>query len=710
MPQTRTRHPLTAALSAGAALTACLWLPACGSCHPSPELPSPPETRVDDTVETIHGVAVHDPYRWLEKTDSPETRAWIEAQNNYTDAILRSLPGRDEMRERLTRLLYHDSYYNPLPAGGRTFFMKHTAMTDQAVIAMRVNDENEDITLVDPLPWSEDHKTSVRLVSVSHDGRRIAYLVREGGKKLATVRLFDVDRRKDLPDTLPAARYLDADLSPDGHELYYATRKDERSHVLLHQVGDTKRSDRPIPSIELSKGQSVRLSLSTDGRHLLLVVSSGSSSRSSLYLYNTARNSTTTIAEDIDGTFVGAIGGGQLYLATDWKAPWGRVLVTSLDRLSRKHWRELVPARRGEVLESMTLAGGQLFLRYLEDVKSRIVRFSAEGKKLGEIRFEGIGSVSAAGGHWDHPVAYFTFESFHRPPTIYRYDTRSGLRSIWAQPEIPVDPDKYNVQQRWYRSKDGTRVPIFVVHRKGARLDGTTRTVLSGYGNFGVSLTPHFSVSAVTWLDGGGMFAIPNLRGGGEFGKKWHDAAKGRHKQVAVDDFIAAADWLVAEGYCSPKTLAFEGNGAGGLIVGAAINQRPELAKAAIFGAPMFDMVRYESFENAALWSDEFGRVKNAEDFAAILALSPYHHVVRGTRYPAVFCLTGAIGTRMSAVHGFKLAAVLQARSSSGLPVLLRYFDPAEKQTDRPFAQAVETASDAHLFLMWQLGALARTP
>ncbi|RMH23629.1 MAG: S9 family peptidase [Acidobacteria bacterium] len=676
------------------------------ACDRRPTIPPPPETRIDAVVETLHGVEVSDPYRWLEDQESPETRAWIEAQNAYADSLLGDLPGREELRARFTELYEIDSVGFPVVANGRYFFSKRRADQDLFVIYLRQGIDGEDEVLLDPHPLSADHTVSVGLRDVSEDGTLLAYAVRQGGEDEVTIKLFDVEARRDLPDVLPRARYFGVSMKPDKSGFFYTRQTEEGPRIFYHALGSDPKDD-PIVFGEGHGPERILFgNVSEDGRYLLVHVLYGSSGdRTDVYLRDlTAGDDFVTVVEGVEASFNATVAGDRLIVRTIWQAPNGRVMVADAATPQQEHWRELIPERQDAVLSSVSPVGGRLFVRYLQDVQSRIETFDLEGRELGEIRFDSIGTVTNVGGRWDSPEAFFAFSSFHVPTTIYRYDVASGERTVWSQPDVPIDSDRIAVEQVWYESKDGTRVPMFVVHKKDLERDGKRPTLLTGYGGFNASLTPFFSPSAVVWVERGGVYAVANLRGGGEFGEAWHKAGMLANKQNVFDDFIAAAEYLIASGYTRPEKLAIQGSSNGGLLVGAAMTQRPDLFAAVICSYPLLDMVRYHRFMVARYWVPEYGSAEDPEQFPYIYAYSPYHHVEPGGDYPAVLFITGDGDTRVAPLHARKMAALMQASTGSGKPVLLRYHTKAGHSGGVPRSEQIENSVESYSFLLWQLG------
>ncbi|MFQ5690350.1 MAG: prolyl oligopeptidase family protein [Gemmatimonadota bacterium] len=707
-PAERLRHPAERPRRPGA-IGLALLLGACGGESSSPraavEFGPPPETAVETVADTLHGQVIEDPYRWLEDQEAPATREWIDRENAYTDSILRQLPGRDALREIATKLLKTDVMGTPTEKGGRYFYRERKADQDLFVLHYRDEPAGQDHILLDPHGMSEDHTTSVGFRDISRDGQLVAYSVRLGGVDEVEIRFRDVDAGRDLPDVLPTARYGGVSLTPDKRGLYYSRFGNRNPRIYYHSLGTDPSSDREIFGRGYGPAEIPFASLSDDGRWLLIHVIHGSSGPTEIYLRDLSPGgeTKTVIKDGVSHTFAG-FAGDRLLLTTDLDAPNKRVVTAELANPSVASWREVVPESEDAVIQSATGAGGSYFVSYLKDVQPRVAQYDADGNKLREIEFDVIGSVSGVSGEWDRPEAFFTFSSFHVPPTIYRLNVATGEKEIWARRDVPIDRDRIEVKQVWYASKDGTKIPMFLVYRKGLELDGDNPTLLTGYGGFDVSLTPGFSATAAAWVQSGGVFARPNLRGGGEFGEAWHMAGMFGHKQNVFDDFIAAAEWLIREGYTSPEHLAIRGGSNGGLLVGAAMTQRPDLFGAVVCAYPLLDMLRYQKFLVARFWVPEYGSAEDPEQFRYLRAYSPYQNVHPGTAYPATLFITGDGDTRVAPLHARKMAALVQADNGGGNPILLRYHTKAGHSGGQPLGEQIDEMVDTFSFLRWRVG------
>ncbi|MDX1996422.1 MAG: prolyl oligopeptidase family serine peptidase [Thermoanaerobaculia bacterium] len=668
------------------------------------EAPPVPATRIDPVTEDLHGVRITDPYRWLEDQESLATRAWIGQQNAYTDAQLGALPARRSFRDRLGPLLATDTFSLPVVRAGRYFFARQRADQDLAVLYVRQGVDGADRALVDPHRLSPDHSMSVELIDVTRDGRILAYSVRKGGEDETEIRLLDTETGQDLPGGLPRGRYFGGlSFLPEGNGYYYTLHRETGPRVYRRLVDG---SETQIFGHGLGPEKIVFQTLSDDGKYLVIFVLFGSAAdQTEVWLQAIGVDAAPrALIQDIPARFLGVIGGHTLFLHTNWQAPKGRVLAVDLAQPERENWREVVPENPRAVMDGApTAVGGSLLVSYLEDVKSKVVVFSADGQRQRELELEAIGSVSGGIGSWDSPEVFLSFTSFHVPPEIIRYDLRSGTHQVWARVEVPVDPASFEVSQAWFTSKDGTRVPMFLLHKKGLTRNGDNPTLLTGYGGFTSTLTPAFSAMALAWAESGGVWAVANLRGGGEFGEAWHQAGMREKKQNVFDDFYAAAEYLIRERYTRPARLGISGGSNGGLLVGAAITQRPELFGAAVCSYPLLDMLRYHLFLVARFWVPEYGSAEDASEFAVLRAYSPYHNVRPGTKFPAVLFVTGDGDTRVAPLHARKMAALLQAANGGNEPILLRYHLQAGHSGGEPIKVRIENAAETLAFLSWQL-------
>lgn len=668
---------------------------------------APPATSRDSVVDVLHGVRVADPYRWLEDQNSSQTRAWIDAEDKYTHSLIDGLAGREKLKARLTELMKVDSTGMPVERHGRYFFMRRRADQNLYVLYVRQGLHGQDEVLIDPHPLSADHSTSVSMFDVSRDGALVAYQVRQGGQDETTVHFFDVDHRKELADPLPKAFYFAGSITPDKTGMYYSLLTADGPRVRYHRMNADAASDTEIFGKGYGRDKIIINDLSEEGRYLVITVLHGSAAdQTEVYFQDLAtRGPITPVVHDIPARFFGSVGGDHLFLQTNWKAPNQRVISVDLKNPGREHWREIIPESKDVIQDQgVSLAGGKVFVPYLHDVTSRLSVFDAEGRHQADIALPALGSVDQVQGNWDGKDAFYGFTSFVIPYMTYRYDIGDGSSSVWAKTNVPIASDRFQVEQVWYSSKDGTRVPMFLVHSKNLRRDGKNPVLMTAYGGFDVSLTPYFSAEAAAWVESGGVFALPNLRGGGEFGEAWHKAGMRANKQNVFDDFVAAAEWLIRNRYTEPVKLAITGQSNGGLLVGAALTQRPDLYRAVVCRYPLLDMLRYQDFLVARFWVPEYGSSADAEQFKYILKYSPYQNVKKGVKYPATLFVSGDGDTRVAPLHARKMAAMLQWATGSDHPVLLDYDTKSGHSGGRPLSKQIDELTDEMSFLFWQLG------
>jgi prolyl oligopeptidase len=697
----------------------------------------PPQSRVEPVREKLHGVEVVDNYRWLEGDNSnpermgqvtPEVGAWTDAQNAFTRSVLDQLPGRKELEEQLRPLMEIGTVSTPVIRGGRYFFSRREGSQNQASYYWRDGYKGESHLLLDPAVLDPSGLTTITWISPSQDGKQVAYGTYKAGDENTTLYLLEVDSGRLLPLQIPNKTQA-PDWMPDGSGFLYQNLKDPKDpytgQVLFHRMGAEVAAD-PVLFRQFTKAENEKLattwgpggSLSRDGRWLVLVYWTGGRSNDlwvadfAQYL-STGKLEKREVVVGKDGNSFGFVEGDTLFVQTNLGSPNGR--VDAYDLRSAGAWkpRTVVAERPGMAIQSVSVANGRLAVEYLENAASAVEVFDFAGKPLGELKMPGIGSASLA-TEPDRTEAYLKFTSFNYPTSIFRVDLASldATPELWERPAVPVDPSTVEVKQVWYKSKDGTKVSMFVVHRKGLARNGENPTYLTGYGGFNVSETPAFSATMFQWFDAGGVMALPNLRGGGEYGDAWHEAGMLVKKQNTFDDFIAAAEWLIAEKYTSPAKLAIAGGSNGGLLTGAAITQRPELFRAALVAVPLLDMLRYQNFLMARYWVPEYGSAEDAQQFAFLSAYSPYQKVKPGVPYPAVLLTAGENDMRVHALHARKMAAALQAATAddpSAKPVLLWVDREAGHGQGKPLNLKIRDAADQRIFFMWQLGMLPKS-
>ncbi len=694
-----------------------------------------PATKTAPVTDHLHGTAVIDHYRWLEGDNSnpremgrptAEVDAWTDAQNAYTRAVLDRWPGRKALEDQLRPLMEVGSVSAPAMRGGRYFFSKREGQQNQAVFYWRDSSTGPDRLLVDPFELDASGLTTVEWVSPSADGALAAYGTYRAGDENTTLHLIDVPTGRRLPLEI-TGKVRAPDWLPDGSGFVYQNLKDAKDpysgQVLFHAMGTDPSADALIFR-QFTKDEDAALattwgpfaSLSRDGRWLVLGYWIDTRSND-LWLADfdefrrTGVLTRHVVTAGETGRASGTVIDGTLYLETTKGAPKGRVVAVDAARPDRADWRDIVPERSDAVIEGVAFGRGVLAVTYLEHACNVVRVFDMAGRPKGEVAQPGIGSAGVSAEE-DRTEAYLTFTSFNYPTTIFRVDLAapSAPAVVWQQPAVPVDPSTVEVRQVWYPSKDGTPVSMFLVHKKGLAPSGRLPTLLTGYGGFNISETPVFSATLFQWFEAGGLFALPNLRGGGEYGDAWHEAGMLDKKQNVFDDFFAAAEWLMANGYTNPQRLAIFGGSNGGLLTGAAVTQRPDLFRAAIVAVPLLDMLRYQHFLMARYWVPEYGSAEQADQFKVLSAYSPYQHVTAGVKYPAVLLTAGEHDTRVHALHARKMAAALQAATASDVaeqPVLLWVDRDAGHGQGKPLNLRLRDATDQRAFLMWQLGMTA---
>jgi prolyl oligopeptidase len=667
-----------------------------------------PPTREAPVTDTYHGEAVVDPYRWLEMGDSAEVKAWVTAQNRFTRAQIDPLPMRQALRARLQRLVSAPREGVPGRYGKRLFFTRHDGKQPQSVLMVEENGQTR--VLLDPNTLSTDGSVSLDFWEPSPDGDRVAYGLSQNGDEKSVGHVLDVKTGDRLPDVLPGCRYASLGWLKDQSGFYY-TRFDpapdspngeDRQRVFFHRLGTNPAEDPMV--FEHAGGAEVFLSvgLSRDDRWVMVMAGKGKGNELHV-LDRQSGGGFKALATGFESSNYGDVHEGVLYLFTTDGAPRGRVMRVELAHPGRDRWKELIPQAAG-VLQYAYVAGGRLLAGYLEDAHSRLRLFGLDGQAQGDIQLPGLGTVGSTSGRHDDDTLYFNYTSYLEPSSVYRYDLKAKTRSVRFRPALSIDTGAYEERQVWYPSKDGTRIPMMLVHKKGLPRDGQAPTLLTGYGGFGISMTPGFSSADFAWVERGGVLAVPGLRGGGEFGDAWHEAGMLERKQNVFDDFIAAAEYLVAERITSPLKLGIQGGSNGGLLMGAMLTQRPELFKAVVCGVPLLDMLRYHQFLIARYWVPEYGSSENADQYRFLKAYSPYHRVKPGTRYPATLIVTGESDTRVDPLHARKMAALLQRHQAGPAPVLLYVETKAGHGAGKPLDKWVETTADTLGFLAWQLG------
>jgi len=656
----------------------------------------------------------------LEDADSAETREFVRAELDFTRGVLDALAGRDEIHRKLAELLSIGSIGTPHLGGKFYFYVRREGSQNQAVLLVRDGIHGTDRGLVDVNQMASDGTVALDWWAPSDDGKYVAYGTSAGGSEESTLRVVETATGKLLPDTIDRARHANVAWKKDGSGFYYGRtpRKgdvpagEEVYHVRIfyHALRTDPENDRLIFGEHLgAQDVPVAQLADDDDRWLLFTVFEGYT-KTEMFLQDLqAGTPAVEVTSGKDFSYSGEILEGQLYVFTNEDAPRYRVLRVDARNPGRSNWREIIP-ESDAVLKGVQIVHGMLFALYEKNATSLLKIFNLDGTFLSEVTLPGLGSITEIGGKWDSDEAFFGFQSFTVPPSIYRMDFREGgAATLWARLDTAsIDPSAYEVSQVWFSSKDGTKVPMFVFYKKGLVLNGKNPTVLTGYGGFNISLTPSFAADRYLWLEQGGVFAVANLRGGAEFGEEWHRAGMLGKKQNVFDDFIAAAEYLIAQEYTDNEHLAIRGGSNGGLLVGVALTQRPELFRAVVCAVPLLDMLRYQHFQIAKLWIPEYGSADDPEQFEFIHAYSPYHHVKAGVEYPAVLFMTADGDSRVDPMHAKKMAALMRAEAGNGRsrerPILLRVEPKAGHGVGKPINKQIEELTDVYSFLFWQLG------
>jgi prolyl oligopeptidase len=672
-----------------------------------------PQTPATGPTETIYGEAIADPYRWLEDGDAPATRDWTERQNALTESYLAAIPARQKIGRRLGELLSIGVLGAPAPVRGRYFYIRREGSQNQPVLYWRQGIDGEDRIAVDPNSLSETGTTALDWYYPSEDGRLLAYGLSENGNEESVLHVLELDTGGLLPDRIPRMRAAALAWLPDGSAFYYTRYPAEQEvpggeqhyhrAIYYHRLGTDPAND-PLIYQPAQKEYWPGVDLSPDGRWLLIEVAR-TFDQTDLYVQDLAgEGPLVPVVEGISASFEGQIAHGRLFIRTNLDAPTYRLYAVDPAQPERNAWREIVPPRENAVLEGFTVTRQRLALTYLERASSRLMLTDLEGRRREQVPLPALGSLFGVGAEWDGDELFYGFSSYTVPPSVYRIDLITGSSTLWKRVEADFDATRFEVRQISYRSKDSTPISMFLVHRTGIQLDGNNPTYLTGYGGFNISMTPSFSRSLLLWLEHGGVVAIPNIRGGGEYGEGWHQAGILAKKQNSFDDFIGAAEWLIAQRYTRPARLAIAGGSNGGLLVGAVLTQRPELFRAVLVQVPLLDMLRYHQFLIARLWIPEYGSAEDPEQFRWLREYSPYHRVRDGVAYPAVLLATAESDTRVDPMHARKMAARLQAATSTDRPILLRLESRAGHGAGKPLSKILDELTDTWTFVFSELG------
>jgi prolyl oligopeptidase len=675
-----------------------------------------PDTRREAIVDKLHGVDVADPYRWLEDEKKPEVQAWMDAQDDYARAELAKLPGRDAMAARLKELFYFDSIGAPQHRKGRFFYTRKHADKEKTIVYWKQGEKGAEKVLFDPNAWSADGTKGLGGWWPSEDGKLVAYNVKENNADEAVLHVIDVATGKDLADVIPGTKYTNSSQvawTPDSKGFYYTwipepgvvpvADRPGFAEVRFHELGGDPAKDEIVHEKTGNAQTFIGGDLSKDGHWLSVTIAHGWNSTDVYYkdLRPKAKNKEwQTLVAGVDALFDLKIWRDKFYVFTNDGAPKYRLFRVDPAKPARADWTEIVAEQKDATLEGVSIVGERLVLTYLRNAASEIEVHGLDGRLVRKVELPPLGTSQGIAGNPDEDTGYFGYTSFTEPSVIYKTSIKSGKVSEWARVKLPVDTSKFETEQVWYTSKDGTKVSMFIVHPKGIAKDGTHPTVLYGYGGFNVSLTPGWSGSRAAWIEAGGIWAVPNLRGGGEYGEDWHRDGMLLKKQNVFDDYIAAGKFLVSEGWTKPEHLAVYGGSNGGLLVGAALTQAPEQFGAVVCAVPLLDMVRYHLFGSGKTWVPEYGSAEDPDQFKALYAYSPYHRVTDGTRYPPLLMLSADHDDRVDPMHARKLTAQVQYATGGDAPVLLRIEKNAGHGGADLVKQQVEQGADTYAFLL----------
>ena len=672
-----------------------------------------PETAQVDQTDDYHGTLVADPYRWLEDDvrESTEVADWVAAQNEITFAYLETIPERDKIKQRLTSLWDYEKYGVPFREGGKIFYFLNNGLQNQSVLYSQDDLNSEPKLVIDPNTFSDDGTVALADVEISPDGRYAAMAIQDGGSDWRTVQVLDIESGEELGNKLEWVKFSNLAWAADSSGFYYsrfpATEEgaefqslNKNQTIYFHATGTPQDADKLVYAREDHPDWLLIPDISEDGRFLIIYAQVGSGGNQMAFLdLSQADAEAVFITSDFENefAFVGNVD-GKLIFRTNLDAPRGRLVAIDSSQPEHENWQELV-AESEAVMRGASLVGKSLIAVYLKDAYSQVHQFALDGAAIRKVELPGIGSAGGFGGKADGNDSFYSYSSFNSPPTVYRFATDSGESTVFKTAKVDFDPADYVVKQVFYESKDGTRVPMFIAHRAGLELNGDTPALLYGYGGFNIAITPRFSISRLAWMEMGGIFALANIRGGGEYGDDWHKAGTKLQKQNVFDDFIAAGEYLVSERYTRPEKLAVMGGSNGGLLVGAVVNQRPDLFAAGLPAVGVMDMLRFHQFTAGRFWTDDYGSADNPDEFKALLAYSPYHNLKDGTEYPAIMVTTADTDDRVVPGHSFKYAARLQAAQAGKAPVMIRIETRAGHGSGKPTDMIIEEVADEWAFL-----------
>lgn len=671
-----------------------------------------PETKKQDVTDDYHGTMIADPYRWLEDDKSEETAEWVAAQNKVTFEYLNQIPFRENVKNRLTKIWDYPKYSVTFKKGERYFYYFNTGMQNQSVLYVQETLEDEGRVLLDPNLLSEDGTVSLASMGISNDGKYLAYGISRGGSDWNEIYVMEIESGKTLDDHLMWIKF--SGISWQGDGFYYSrydeptgselSGKNEFHKVFYHKIGTSQADDQLVFENKNFPLRNYYASV-TDDERFLIIYESESTSGNSMYVkdFNKPNANFEAIVEDFENDYsVVDDHNGKLLVTTNLDAPKYRLVEIDPNNKDKANWKTILPEQE-EVLDGVTLVGGKIVARYMKDAYSQAFIYDMEGNKTGDLNLPGIGTMAGFNGLKDDNIAFYGYTSFTYPTTIYKFDIEKNESTVFRAPEIDFDPSAYETKQEFYKSKDGTMIPMFIVHKKGLRMDGTNPTLLYGYGGFNVSLTPGFSPTRLILLEQGGVFAMPNLRGGGEYGKEWHEAGTKERKQNVFDDFIAAAEFLIENNYTSSERIAIQGGSNGGLLVGAVMTQRPDLIKVAFPAVGVLDMLRYHLFTIGWAWATDYGKSDVAEEFEYLIKYSPLHTLKFGACYPATLITTADHDDRVVPAHSFKFAAALQEHQGCNNPTLIRIETKAGHGAGKPTSKIIEEYADIYSFMFFNM-------
>ena len=667
-----------------------------------------PETGIVNVVDTLFGITIPDPYRWLENFNDPQVKKWVEAQNALTRSILDSLPERKKLEAELEKILTKVSLSSPFVRGNKYFFYRRTGRENHAVLYMSEGkfDPNNARVIIDPNKFSKDGTVAMDWLYPSLDGRYLAYGKSKSGSENSTLYILDVETRKHLKDTIPDTKWTSLAWLPDNSGFYYArnTGGDKfLPRIYFHKLGTPWEEDEYIYGEELGPTEIPAIKVSRDGKYLFLSISRGWTQNDLYFRRIGVDKDWKPIAVGLDGTFRVKVYRDTLYILTNYKAPRHRLLKMAVDNPDIEKADEIIPEGEG-VLQSFSFARGKLLYTVKENTYTRFFIARRDGKTEYEVKTPVKGSLWFSIVDYDSPEIYYTFSSYFYPSSIYRMDVNTREKELIYRRPVDFDVNEYTQEFVFYESKDGIRVPMYILHKKEFKLDGSHPALLTGYGGFGLGISPYFAEGYIPWLKRGGVVAIAGIRGGNEYGEEWHKEGMRDKKQNVFDDFIAAAEYLISKGYTNPEKLAISGGSNGGLLVGAVLTQRPDLFRAVFCAVPLLDMLRYHKFGVAHIWIPEYGNPDNPEDFKYLFAYSPYHHVEPDKVYPSVFFYTAESDGRVHPMHAMKMAAKMQNMVKTKGPILLYVEPKAGHGAGKPLKKSIQTITDQYIYLMWQLG------